>query len=131
GCVIARDNAFLAVAHNTVAAATDITAHAEVNAVRQANQSVGELHLPGAVVATTCEPCPMCMAALHWAGVETVYFGASIADAEAAGFRELRLSAEALVSLGESGIELVSGVLTEQCRELFADWLNNDERQPY
>ncbi|MEM7290691.1 MAG: nucleoside deaminase [Pseudomonadota bacterium] len=82
GCAIARDGVVIAVAHNTVLETTDITAHAEVNALRQACREVEDIHLAGAVVATTCEPCPMCMAALHWARVDTVYFGATIDDAE-------------------------------------------------
>jgi len=93
GCAIARGDELIAVAHNTVVATTDVTAHAEVNALRLACKTTGQIHLDGCVVATTCEPCPMCMAALHWARVETVYFGASIADADAAGFNELQVPA--------------------------------------
>ena len=86
GCAIARGDDVLAAAHNTVLQTTDITAHAEVNALRAACRAAGDIFLERAVVATTCEPCPMCMAALHWARVETVYYGATINDAEAAGF---------------------------------------------
>ena len=76
GCAIAREGTLLAAAHNTVVQTVDITAHAEVNALRAACSATRNIHLEGAVVATTCEPCPMCMAALHWARVDTVYFGA-------------------------------------------------------
>src|ERR1043165_3173556 len=84
GCAIARDGELLACSHNTVVLTTDITAHAEVNALREACHKIGDIFLDGAIVATTCEPCPMCMAALHWARVETVYYGATIADADSA-----------------------------------------------
>ena len=83
GCAIARGDELLAAEHNTVAATVDCTAHAEVNALRAACRAAGSYSLPGAVVATTCEPCPMCTGALHWAGVEVVHFGASIDDAGA------------------------------------------------
>ena len=78
----------LACEHNTVLATTDITAHAEVNALRSACHAARDIFLEGAIVATTCEPCPMCTAALHWARVRTVYFGATIDDAADAGFND-------------------------------------------
>lgn len=125
GCAIMRAGGeVIAVAHNTVRLTTDITAHAEVNGLRQACTHTGEIHLEGAIVATTCEPCPMCMAALHWARVERVYFGATIADADAAGFNELSLSAAELLRLGGSTVQLVSGCLADECRTLFQDWRN-------
>ena len=62
----------------------------------------------------------MCMAALHWARVGTVYYGATIADADTAGFNELQLPAAELLRIGGSKVKLVSGLLTEECVELFA-----------
>jgi len=73
GCAIALDGRILAADHNTVWASTDITCHAEVNAIRAACRELGLIFLEGATVASTCEPCPMCMAALHWARVVTVW----------------------------------------------------------
>lgn len=131
GCAIAKDGQVVACSHNTVALTTDITAHAEVNALREGCQTVGDIFLDGAIVATTCEPCPMCMAALHWARVETVYYGASIADAESAGFNELQLPAADLLKTGGSSVKLVGGVLVEPCRELFNEWLANPKRKVY
>lgn len=122
GCAIARGDEVLAVAHNTVLESTDITAHAEINALRQACQAVGDITLESAVVATTCEPCPMCMAALHWARVEVVYFGATIDDADQAGFNELPLPAAELVRLSGSPVKLIPGLSTDVCRELFQQW---------
>jgi len=131
GCAVASGDRIIAVAHNTVVADTDITAHAEINALRQACLLMDSVLLEGAVVATTCEPCPMCMAALHWARVKTVYYGATIADAAKAGFNELHLSAPDMVRLGGSQVSLQSGVLTAGCQQLFNDWLSNDARQVY
>jgi tRNA(Arg) A34 adenosine deaminase TadA len=131
GCAIARDGNVLSCSHNTVVLTTDITAHAEVNAIREACRTVGDIFLDGAIVATTCEPCPMCMAALHWARVDTVYYGATIADADAAGFNELQLPAKELLRLGKSGLKLVPQVLPAECRELFAEWTANPQRVVY
>ncbi len=131
GCAIAWQDTLLAVAHNTVLSTTDITAHAEINALREACRQAGEIHLEGCLVATTCEPCPMCMAALHWARVETVCYGATIADAEAAGFNELRVPAADVLTMGGSEVKIVAGLLADQCRELFHEWLERADRVAY
>lgn len=134
GCAIARagdGDRPLAAAHNTVLATTDPTAHAEVNALRLGCRAAGEIFLPGAIVATTCEPCPMCLAALHWARVETVYYGATIADAAEAGFNELTLPAAELAERGGSALQLVPGLLTAACRQLFAEWRAAPGRRAY
>jgi len=131
GCAIAIGGTLVAQAHNTVVLSTDITAHAEVNAIRQGCQTVNDIFLENAIVATTCEPCPMCMAALHWARVDTVYYGATIADAGTAGFNELSLSAAELLQTGGSSVKLQSDLLANECRQLFADWQSNANRRPY
>jgi tRNA(Arg) A34 adenosine deaminase TadA len=131
GCAIARDGKLLACCHNTVRATPDTTAHAEVNAIRAACLAIGDVHLRGAVVATTCEPCAMCMAALHWAQVAHVYYGATIADAQQAGFNELQLPARDLLRLGGSSVQLSDGLLPDECRELFQLWLRRPDRYSY
>jgi guanine deaminase len=131
GCAIARGGEVLSCSHNTVVLTTDITAHAEVNAIREACRKTGEIFLEGATVATTCEPCPMCMAALHWARVDTVYYGATIADADAAGFNELQLPAAELLRLGGSKLKLEPNVLKKECCQLFAEWKANPKRIVY
>lgn len=122
GCAIARGDELLAVSHNIVWNTTDITAHAEVTALREACRSADQILLDDCLVATTCEPCPMCMSALHWARVGQVYFGATIADAADAGFNELSISAQDVVRLGGSSVRLVPETMRDQCRQLFADW---------
>jgi guanine deaminase len=131
GCAIALGNRVVAESHNTVVLTTDITAHAEVNALREGCREVNNIFLTDAVVATTCEPCPMCMAALHWSRVNTVYYGATIADANSLGFNELQLPAAELLRIGGSKVKLIGDLLTDECRELFALWNNNPDRLAY
>jgi tRNA(Arg) A34 adenosine deaminase TadA len=131
GCAVYWQGEVVACEHNRVLESTDITAHAEITALRTACRQVGEILLPGAIVATTCEPCPMCMAALHWARVELVYFGATITDAGRAGFNELSLPAEEVVRLGGSSVKLVRGILTDECCRLFDEWNARPGRQAY
>lgn len=131
GCAIWIDGVIVAAAHNRVVLDTDITAHAEIVAIREACRARGQILLEGAVVATTCEPCAMCMAALHWARVDTVYFGAAIQDARAAGFNELAVPAEELLRHGGSSVRLAPETLREECRQLFDTWLANANRVAY
>jgi guanine deaminase len=131
GCAIAREDQVISCSHNTVVLTTDATAHAEVNAIREACRGINSYLLEGAIVATTCEPCPMCMTALHWARVDTVYYGATIADADVAGFNELNLPAAEVLRMGGSTVKLVPHLLQEECKELFAEWKNNPKRVAY
>jgi guanine deaminase len=131
GCAIALDGKVVASAHNCVWATIDITAHAEITALRQACARMGCVHLSGAIVATTCEPCPMCTSALHWARVDTVYYGGRIADATVAGFNELHLSAEDMVRQGGSPLKLVPGILTDECVALFDEWRKAKQARVY
>ena len=131
GCAIAREGQLLAVAHNTVWQTTDITAHAEVNALRDACREAGNIHLEGCIVATTCEPCPMCMAALHWARVATVYYGATIADATAAGFNELAIPAQEVLRRGQSGVKLLLSDREAECKSLFSEWKKSQQSKTY
>ena len=130
GAVIVRDGVVIAEAHNTVWADLDPTAHAEVNAIRRAAGAIGSIDLSGATLYTTCEPCPMCLAASHWSRLERVLFGASIADATAAGFSELAVPAAELARIGGSGLVVAPGPLGDQCRALFDDW-RAAQGQPY
>ncbi len=122
GCAIAVDGRIIAAAHNSVWATTDITAHAEITALRRACQATGSVSFEGALVASTCEPCPMCATALHWARVGTVYYGATVANAAAAGFNELRVDVAELLRGGGSSVKVVSGILSDQCAALFQEW---------
>ena len=122
GCAIARGDELLVACHNIVWQSTDITAHAEVTALRAACRKTKQIMLDDCMVATTCEPCPMCASALHWARVHTVYYGATIADAADAGFNELQIDAATLLRSGGSRVILRSGVLPDECKLLFSIW---------
>ncbi len=131
GSVIVRDAKVIAATHNTVWRDTDPTAHAEVNNIRAAARALGTIDLTGCVLYSTCEPCPMCLAAIHWAKISRVVFGASIADAAAAGFSELRVGARQLVQLGGSPLVVEDGLLAEECRALFQEFLSASRNKTY
>ncbi|MFZ0340233.1 MAG: nucleoside deaminase [Terracidiphilus sp.] len=84
--VIVRDGKIVGEGANSVTTTNDPTAHGEVNAIRAAGKALGTFKLDGCELYTSCEPCPMCLAAAYWARVDAVYYGASAADAARAGF---------------------------------------------
>lgn len=131
GCAIALPGAEVVAEHNRVWQTCDITAHAEIVALRAACQAAKDVHLAGAIVATTCEPCPMCMSALAWAQVAEVHYGATISDARAAGFNELNLSAVEVATRAAIGIRLVPGLLPNECVALFEEWRRSAGARAY
>jgi tRNA(Arg) A34 adenosine deaminase TadA len=82
GAVIVKDGEVIAAAGNSVTLDNDPTAHAEVNAIRKACSLTHNFKLDGCVVYSSCEPCPMCLSALYWAGVSRIYYGNTAADAD-------------------------------------------------
>ena len=122
GAVIVKDGRVVAATHNTVWRDTDPTAHAEVNCLRRAAAALATIDLTGCTLYSTCEPCPMCLAATHWAKVDRVVYGATIADAAAAGFSELDVPAQALAEMGRSPLKVEGGLLREECAALFDEW---------
>jgi guanine deaminase len=123
GAVVVKDGEVVFAAHNRVWETTDITAHAEVVALRGACQALGTIDLAGCTVYSSTEPCPMCFSAIHWANADRIVFGTAIEDAEAAGFRELPISNEEMKRLGGSRVEVVRGVLREEAQEAFRTFL--------
>lgn len=126
-----RDGIVVSAAHNTVRASCDPTAHAEINAIRAAARAAGSIDLSGHVMFTTCEPCPMCAAAIHWARIDEVAWGATIADAEASGFHELSLPCADVYRIGGSGVRTVAGVEHARCAALFAQWKAGPRPEAY
>jgi guanine deaminase len=86
--VIDKDGTILSVTSNTVLGDHDPTAHAEMNAIREACKVKGTHDLTGCVIYATGYPCPMCLSAIIWANIKTVYYGCTPADAEEIGFRD-------------------------------------------
>lgn len=122
GAVVLRDGQIVAAGHNEVWRRCDPTAHAEVVAIQRAAGVLRSIDLAGCVMYTTCEPCPMCAAAIHWSKLDAVVYGATIADAKRAGFSELTLPATELYQRGGSRVQVTDGVLSEACAALFDEW---------
>lgn len=122
GACIVKDGNVIACDHNIVWESTDITAHAEVHAIRNACQKLKSIDLSGCVIYSTCEPCPMCFTAIHWARIDKIYFGATIDDAKQFGFNELRVSNKTLKELGLSNVQIEGDIMRSECIKLFEYW---------
>ncbi len=132
GAVIARDDGTVIIAaHNTVRSEQDATAHAEINAIRGACRKLGTIDLTGHVIATTCEPCPMCATAIHWARLDAVIYGAVIDDARNAGFNELSIPCRVLYREGGSRVRVHAGLMQDECKALFARWTQGPNATAY
>ena len=131
GACVVRNGEMIACEHNAVWQQTDITAHAEIHAIRTACAVLKTIDLSGCVMYSTCEPCPMCFSAIHWARIDKICFGASIADAAHAGFRELTINNSVMRRKGGSKVEIRPGILRDECRQLFEEWKRRPERKAY
>lgn len=88
GAVIVKDNIIVGVGNNHVLKNNDPTAHAEVMAIRDACKNLNTYDLTGCVLYTSCYPCPMCLSAIIWANIKTIYYGNTKEDAADIGFRD-------------------------------------------
>jgi guanine deaminase len=86
GAVVVKDGKIIGKSANKVNVSNDPTAHAEVSAIRLACKKLKTSDLSGAVIYTSCEPCPMCLGAIYWSKIEKVYYGNTKADAAAVDF---------------------------------------------
>lgn len=122
GAVVVRKDALVAGGHNHVWQRTDPTAHAEVVCIQNAARVLKSIDFSGCVMYTTCEPCPMCASAIHWSKLDAVYYGATIDDAQKAGFTELTLPASEVYRIGGSGVRIRGEVMARECAALFGEW---------
>ncbi len=88
GAMIVKDGKVVSVCSNTVLFEHDATAHAEINAIREAGRVLGTHDLSGCIIYATGYPCPMCLSAIMWANIDKVYYGTDLVDAEKIGFRD-------------------------------------------
>lgn len=121
GAVIVRSGEVVATGVNRVTAMNDPTAHAEVTAIREACRVLETFQLTGCSVYTSCEPCPMCLAAIYWARCEAIYFGATAGDAAGAGFDDAFLYEELTKPVGGRAIPAMQ-LLGVEARASFEAW---------
>lgn len=130
GCVIVRAGEVLGHGHNQVLVDHDPTAHAEIVAIRAACRRIGHFELRDCDLYSSCEPCPMCLAAANWARVDRILFAAHRHDAATAGFDDEWLYRQ-LVADPEARRIPTLPLLRDEAAGLFDEWRAKPDRVPY
>ncbi len=128
--LIVRDGKIVAEGVNTVTATCDPTAHGEVNAIRAACKTLETFTLAGCQLYTSCEPCPMCLAASYWARIDAIYYGSCAADAARAGFDDAFLYEEFRRDAVARSMP-VRQLLGGEAWASFAAWIASASKIPY
>jgi tRNA(Arg) A34 adenosine deaminase TadA len=128
--VIVREGRIVGEGVNTVTTTNDPTAHGEVNAIRAACKALGTFSLEGCDLFTSCEPCPMCLAASYWARIDAIYYGSSAADAARAGFDDAYLYEEFRKDQPARSLP-VTQILSEEAWTSFAAWIASTKKVEY
>ena len=131
GACIVKGSKVIACCHNHVWKNADITAHAEITVIREACKKLQVVDLSGCVIYSTCEPCPMCFAACHWARISRIVFGCAIRDAKNYGFNELQISNLELKKLSKNKIRVSSGILIKENIGIFEFWQKQTRPKTY
>lgn len=130
GAVIVKDGKVIGVGFNKVTTDNDPTAHAEVVAIREACKTLGDFSLKGAVIYTSCEPCPMCLASIYWARLDRVYYANSRYDAARIGFDDEFLYEEIAKEIADRSMEMVH--LPDDTAALaFDEWEAKEDKVEY
>ena len=130
GAVIVKGRSVVAEGANQVTATCDPTAHAEVIAIREACRKLGDFQLTGCELYTSCEPCPMCLGAMYWARIASVYYAANASDAAAAGFDDAFIYDELRHSPDQRKLPMAQ-MLRLESLAAFQAWTASSAKKPY
>jgi tRNA(Arg) A34 adenosine deaminase TadA len=130
GAVVVCDEQIVGRGYNQVTPRLDPTAHAEIMAIREACQSLGRFDLRGCQLYTSCEPCPMCLAAIYWARLEKVYYACTRHDAAEIGFDDNFIYEQLPLEIAQRSLPMEQ-LEREDSLGLFRDWLEKPDRVPY
>ena len=130
GAVIVKDGEVVAAGTNTVTLDNDPTAHAEVNAIRNACRKTGNFKLEGCDIYTSCEPCPMCLGAIYWAHLDHIYYGNNKADAARIGFDDSFIYEELSLERDRRHKPMTE-LLPHEAKAAFRAWEEKADKQAY
>lgn len=130
GAVVVRDGAILGRGWNQVTRSGDPTAHAEVVAIRKACRKLGTFRLEGCDLYTSCEPCPMCLAAAYWARISRIWFAGTRKDAAQVGFDDAFLYKEISRPRTRRTIPM-EPLLRREALGVFEEWRSKEDKVVY
>ena len=130
GCVIVHRDEVIARGQNRVTSSNDPTAHAEITAIREACQKLNTFSLEDCELYTSCEPCPMCLAAVYWARIPTLYYGNTRADAAAIGFDDDFIYQQIPLAPEKRALTMRS-LLRPEAQAAFQEWQKKPDKIRY
>lgn len=130
GAVIVKNHDIVATGINRVVGTNNPTAHAEITAIEEACQVLKTYDLSGCVLYTSCEPCPMCLGAIYWARIRTVYYASTRDDAAGIGFDDAHIYKELALPMNERETAFVQ-LLQDEAQTVFQDWQSKPDRAQY
>ena len=128
--VIVKNEEIVATGVNSVAEENDPTAHAEINAIRTATRKLQRFKLIDCILYTTCEPCPMCLGAVYWSGIPTVFYGNTRDDADKYGFDDSHIYKQIGMPVDKRQIRY-RRILGKEAIEAFNYWDQKSDKIPY
>ena len=126
GSVIVKDGVIVGEGYNTVTSDNDPTRHGEINAIKNTCKNMSTFDLSGCELYTSAYPCPMCLGAIMWANIKTVYYGATAQDTGNIGFRD-DFMYEWLNNKNEDSLRLIE-MDRKECVEVQKMWLDKDDK---
>lgn len=130
GAVLVRNGNIVAEGVNQVTSRNDPTAHAEIVAIREACAKLGSFSLEGCEIYTSCEPCPMCLAAIYWAHMARIYFGSVAAEASKVGFDDSFIYNELAQPFAQRSIPMIQ-LMHQESLAAFRAWQEKLDKIPY
>lgn len=130
GAVIVQDGIIVSTGNNRVTKNNDPTAHAEIEAIRDACKKLGKFKLSNCTIYTSCEPCPMCLGAIYWAGIKRVFYGNNREDAKVIDFDDSFIYDELNLKNEDKSIEMIN-ILHEEAIVAFEKWSKLEDKVKY
>ena len=130
GAVIVQNGKIIATGHNEVLKTNDPTAHAEIVAIRKATSKLGRFDLSDCEIYSSCEPCPMCFAAIHWAKIKKLYYGCTRFDAAGIGFDD-KFIYDVIAGKANTNKVASKEIDREECIKLFKEWDQKQDKTEY
>jgi tRNA(Arg) A34 adenosine deaminase TadA len=130
GAIIVHQGIVIGRGWNEVTSGNDPTAHAEISAIRDACRQRSTFSLAGSVIYTTCEPCPMCLAAIWWARIDTIYYASTRDDAARIGFDDAALYQEVSLPVHQRRLPLIQQP-SDKAAQLMREWIEKEDKIPY
>lgn len=130
GAVIVRNGKIVSKSHNEVIRRHDPTCHAEIMAIRAASHKLKRFDLSDCEIYSSCEPCPMCFAAIHWAKIKKLYYGSTRTDAKEIGFDDEFIYDVIKGTSLKNQVEVIN-IFREMCLKPFKSWADKTDKTPY